>query len=93
MPNADPAPAGESAAARFCRQQCLALQDDPAITGKRMFVVKFPAPQIDHLIASGDAVLFDPGHGRTSKTWAAVSAQASGRWEGLARNARAFVAG
>ena len=113
MPNADPAPPGESAAARFRRQHRLALQDDPAITEKRMFgttalcadgkvflfawkaavVVKLPAPQVEELVACGDAVLFDPGHGRTSKTWAAVSAQASGRWDRLARDARAFVAG
>jgi hypothetical protein len=39
MPNGDPGPAaaGESAAARFCRQQRQVLQDDPAISEKRMF--------------------------------------------------------
>ena len=115
MPNADPAPrpAGESAGARFCRQQRAALQGDPAITEKKMFgttalcadgkvslfpwqdalVVKLPAPHVQELVASGDAVLFDPGHGRTSKTWAAVPARAPSRWEGLAGDARAFAAG
>jgi hypothetical protein len=42
---------------------------------------------------AGAAVLFDPGHGRTSKTWAAVLASASHRWPELALAARAFVGG
>ena len=47
----------------------------------------------------GAAVLFDPGHGRTSshgrtsKTWAAVLASASHRWPELVLAARAFVGG
>jgi len=41
----------------------------------------------------GAAVLFDPGHGRTSKAWAAVLASASHRWPELALAARAFVGG
>jgi len=41
----------------------------------------------------GAAVLFDPGHGRTSKTRAAVLASASHRWPELALAARAFVGG
>lgn len=56
-------------------------------------VVKIPAAQAGELVASGDATLFDPGHGRTSKTWVAVLASASDRWPGLARDARAFAAG
>jgi TfoX/Sxy family transcriptional regulator of competence genes len=56
-------------------------------------VVKIPAGQADELVASGAATLFDPGHGRTSRTWVAVLASASDRWPDLARDARAFVAG
>jgi hypothetical protein len=115
MPSADPkpAPTDESAAARLCRQQRSALQDDPAITEKQMFgttalcaggkvflfpwkdalVAKLPAPQAERLVASGNTALSGPGHGRTSKTWVAVSAQPRGRWERLAQDARAFAAG
>ena len=61
---------------------------------KDALVVKLPAPQAGQLVASGDATLFDPGHGRISKTWVvAVPAQARGRWERLAQDARAFAAG
>lgn len=56
-------------------------------------VVKLPAPQAGQLAVSGDATLSGPGHWRTSKTWAAVPAQARGRRERLAQDARAFVAG
>jgi TfoX/Sxy family transcriptional regulator of competence genes len=56
-------------------------------------VVKIPAAQVDELIAAGHAERFDPGHGRTSATWAAVFASASERWPSLARQARAFVQG
>lgn len=56
-------------------------------------VVKIPAVQVDELIAAGHAERFDPGHGRTSATWAAVFADASGHWPSLARQARTFVQG
>jgi TfoX/Sxy family transcriptional regulator of competence genes len=56
-------------------------------------VVKIPAAQVDELIAAGHAELFDPGHGRTSATWAAVFADASEQWPHLAEQARSFVAG
>jgi TfoX/Sxy family transcriptional regulator of competence genes len=56
-------------------------------------VVKIPAAQVDGLIAAGQAERFDPGHGRTGATWAAVFASASERWPDLARQARAFVQG
>jgi hypothetical protein len=52
-----------------------------------------PAGQAGELAASGDATVFDPGHGRTSNTWVAVFASASHRWPDLARDARAFAAG
>jgi hypothetical protein len=58
---------------------------------KDALVLKLPAPQVADLVASGDAVLFDPGHGRTSATWVAVSATAHAHWTQLAKDARAFV--
>jgi TfoX N-terminal domain len=56
-------------------------------------VVKIPASQVDELIAAAHAKRFDPGHGRTSATWAAVFASASDQWPRLAQEARAFVEG
>jgi hypothetical protein len=56
-------------------------------------VVKIPASQVDELIAAAHAERFDPGHGRTSATWAAIFASASDRWPRLAREARAFAGG
>lgn len=56
-------------------------------------MAKIPAAQAGELAASGEATLFDPGHGRTSKTWVAVLATASDRLPDLARDARAFAAG
>ena len=60
---------------------------------KHTLVVKIPAARVDELIASGHAELFDPGHGRTSKTWASVFASAHDLWPQLAHEARAFVQG
>ena len=54
-------------------------------------VVKIPVPLVEELIAAGHAQLFDPGHGRTSATWAAVSTSASEQWPRLTEQARAFV--
>jgi hypothetical protein len=59
---------------------------------REALVLKLPPPQVEALVACGDAVLFDPGHGRTSKSWAAVSAAAQDRWSNLALDAREFVA-
>jgi TfoX/Sxy family transcriptional regulator of competence genes len=56
-------------------------------------VVKIPAAQVQELVTAGAAEPSDPGHGRVSKTWAAVHASASDRWPELALTARAFVGG
>jgi hypothetical protein len=56
-------------------------------------VVKIPAAQVRELVTAGAAEPFDPGHGRVSKTWAAVHASASDRWPELALAARAFAGG
>lgn len=50
-----------------------------------------PAARVEELIASGGAELFDPGLGRTSKTWAAVPVSAGDCWPELALAARAFA--
>jgi TfoX/Sxy family transcriptional regulator of competence genes len=60
---------------------------------KDTLVVKIPASRVDELIASGQAELFDPGHGRTSKTWASVFVSARDHWPELAQEAQAFVQG
>ena len=54
-------------------------------------VLKLSQQRVQELIDSGDAVLFDPGHGRVSKEWAAVKPRAVDRWPALAREALQFV--
>lgn len=73
-----PASIPDSDADRFCRSQRAALLADASITEKKMF---------------GTTARFDPGHGRTSATWAAVFAGTSDEWPRLAREARACVGG
>lgn len=58
---------------------------------KETLVMKLPAPLVAELVAAGDGELFDPGHGRTSATWAAIYPSVTGRWEHLAEKARSFV--
>ena len=60
---------------------------------KDALVLKLPADVVEELVASGEGELFDPGHGRTSKTWAAVDSVISDRWSQLSFAAREFVAG
>lgn len=56
------------------------------------FVVKLPGPRVTALVAAGDGVPFDPGHGRKMKQWLSItSARVS--WIDLAMEAYAFVAG
>jgi hypothetical protein len=57
------------------------------------FVVKLPRVRVDALMASGDGVRFDPGHGRLMKEWLAVAPASTHDWTTLAREALAFVAG
>jgi TfoX/Sxy family transcriptional regulator of competence genes len=60
---------------------------------KDTLVLKLPADVVEDLVSSGKGELFDPGHGRKSKTWAAIYSVASDRWSQLAATAREFVAG
>lgn len=55
------------------------------------FIVKLPRPRVDALVASGDGVRFDPGHGRLMKEWLAVRPNSSLDWEGLAEEALKFM--
>ena len=56
-------------------------------------VVKIPAAQVREVVAAGAAELFDPGHGRPGKTWAAVHASASGRWPRAGRGTPSWCPG
>jgi hypothetical protein len=56
-------------------------------------VVKLPKDRVDQLVASGDGIRFDPGHGRVMKEWISVPPKKADEWEALAREAFAFVAG
>lgn len=63
-----------------------------AVFYKGKFVAKLPESKVSELVAAGRGALFDPGHGRTSKTWVEMPGSRT-RWVGLARDARRFVAG
>lgn len=58
---------------------------------KDVLVLKIPADLVEALVVAGDGELFDPGHGRTSKTWVALFPTQSGQWERLVDEARVFV--
>lgn len=62
------------------------------LSSKGEFVVKLPQQRVHALIASGDGVRFDPGHGRLMKEWIAVAPTSAEDWLSLAREAMAFVA-
>lgn len=55
------------------------------------FVVKLPAAQVNALVAAGDGVYFDPGHGRKMKQWLSLTSSRRS-WIELAMEAYAFVA-
>ena len=59
---------------------------------KGQLVLKLPGLRVQQLIDSGDAKLFDPGHGRVSKEWVSVGPGRKREWPGLAKEAREFVA-
>ncbi len=61
-----------------------------AIFYKGKFVAKLPGERVDEIVASGKGDRFDPGHGRPSKEWVAVSGE-SPPWTGLAEEAYRFV--
>ena len=56
-------------------------------------VVKLPSARVDELVASGTAARFDARlDGRLMKEWASVPVERREEWEGLAAEARDFVA-
>ena len=61
------------------------------VSSKGEFVVKLPRERVDALVASGDGVRFDPGHGRLMKEWLALSPTSKQDWLALATEALAFV--
>lgn len=62
-----------------------------AMLARGRLVVKLPRERVDHLVASGTAERFDPGHGRLMKEWASVALDGPEDWEALAAEARRFV--
>jgi TetR/AcrR family transcriptional repressor of nem operon len=62
-----------------------------AVAYKGRLVLKLPADRVESLVKSGRGVLFDPGHGRTSKEWASVAPESKDSWLKLATDAREFV--
>ena len=54
------------------------------------FVVKLPRARAEQLVAAGDAVAFDPGHGRVMKEWVAVRSSPRA-WVAFAKEACEFV--
>lgn len=59
------------------------------VNGK--LVVKLPRDRVDGIIAAGEGVRFDPGHGRIMKEWLTVGMSSREDWMSLAREALAFV--
>jgi hypothetical protein len=56
-------------------------------------VVKLPKDRVDQLVASGNGIRFDPGHGRVMRGWISVPPNKSDEWESLAAESFAFVEG
>ena len=54
-------------------------------------VVKLPRDRVDTLVASGDGVRSDPGHGRLMKEWLSLGPGSDVPWIELARDAMEFV--
>lgn len=58
---------------------------------KKNLVLKLPEETVSKLLISKSGELFDPGHGRKSKTWVAVFPTAKRQWPKLVAAARQFV--
>ena len=61
------------------------------LSSKGHFVAKLPAQRVASLVASGDGLQFDPGHGRLMKEWLEVRKAHLPTWRALALEALAFV--
>ena len=64
-----------------------------AMVAQGRLVVKLPRGRVDALIASGEGLRFDPGHGRVMKEWFSLDPGSGLDWNGLAREALGFVGG
>jgi hypothetical protein len=62
------------------------------ISSRGLFVAKLPRERVEELVRLRSGRPFDPGHGRVMKEWVELD-RAESSWIGLAREARAFVAG
>jgi len=62
-----------------------------AFLWKQRLVVKLPQDRVEQLVREENAVRFDPGHGRVSKEWVSVAADAKTNWTRLVHEARGFV--
>src|SRR3990172_5827238 len=51
-----------------------------AFLWKQRLVVKLPQDRVEQLVREESAVRFDPGHGRVSKEWVSVAADAKTNW-------------
>jgi|SRR5918992_4125610 hypothetical protein len=60
---------------------------------KETLVLKLPEDTVNKLVTTNQGQLFDPGHGRKSKTWVAVFPTAKRQWPKLVGTARQFVGG
>jgi TetR/AcrR family transcriptional regulator, transcriptional repressor for nem operon len=84
---------GGVTSARMFGSNCLKVSGKVFVVGyKGRLVLKLPAERVQQLVASGRGVLFDPGHGRTSKEWVSVAPESRDAWLRLATDAREFVA-
>lgn len=61
-----------------------------AMVVKGMLVTKLPRARVDALVAAGEGVYFDPGHGRLMKEWIAVP-PGDALWRALAEESHRFV--
>ncbi len=83
----------EVTTARMFGSTCLKISGKVfAVAYKGRLVLKLPAERVETLVNSGRGVLFDPGHGRTSKEWVSVAPETTEAWIKLATDAREFVA-
>lgn len=58
---------------------------------KNALVFKLPENKVEDIIASKKGKYFDPGHGRTSKTWVAMFPNSKSQWPNLVRIAKEYV--
>jgi TfoX/Sxy family transcriptional regulator of competence genes len=62
-----------------------------AMEVKGKLVVKLPAACANQCVETGQARLFDPGHGRLMKEWLEVDADSKLNWLALAEESFAYV--